>query len=83
MGGRSSSERLIHRGGGLEGGLGGVEVLLLVVEFFVEGAAGVEVGVGAGVDDGAVFEDEDLAGVLDGAEAVGDDEDGLAGDEAA
>ena len=55
---------------------------LAVVERTVEGIRGVEVGVGAGGGDFAGFENDDQVGVADGGEAVRDDQDGFADDEA-
>ncbi len=54
----------------------------LVVEFGVGAAGGEELGVGASFDDAAPIEDEDGVGASDGAQAMGDDEGGSAGDEA-
>ena len=55
--------------------------VLAVVERFIEGAAGVQLGVGAGGDDAALIEDEDHRGIADGAEAVRDDEHGFTDNE--
>jgi hypothetical protein len=54
---------------GFEAVLSGIEVEVSAVEL-------VELVVGAAFDDATVFDDEDLVGLADGGEAVGDDEGG-------
>src|SRR4051794_13909422 len=65
--------------GGWAGAVGGV--VLVVVEAGVEVGGLEELVVVAGFGDVAVLEDDDLVGVADGGEAVGDDEGGAAGHE--
>src|SRR5438045_3688784 len=52
----------------------------LMIERGVFSAGGDELAVGAALDDAAGFDDQNLVGGHDGAESVGDDEGGAAGE---
>ena len=59
-------------------GLIGQVLVLAHVEVVVKASGGEEGFVGAAFDDPAVVDDEELIGLADGAQAVGDDEGGSA-----